>query len=115
MFDGTDDTTRRSVLKTVGSTLAAVGVAGSASADASTDDFSRGQCVYADGSNGYATVYAQCDSFDAVGRVENKKFGTVDSVCTLPDGTEWAYVVWDGASPDGWVREDDLLACVVPY
>lgn len=115
MFDSNDAATRRSVLKTAGGVLGAATLAGQATADESTNDLSRGQCVYAYADDGYAAVYAECGGWSAVGRVPNHEFGTVEQVCERYDGTDWGYVVWDDASPDGWVPETDLRACVVPY
>lgn len=102
-------TTRRSVLRTTSAAVVAtttlVGVA-------AASDFQPGDCVVADGSDGYAPVLDACGSDIYDDRVSNGEPGTVEEVCRSVEGGEYAYVTWDSASPDGWVLEHDLAHCV---
>ena len=116
MFDESGTENRRTVLKTIGGALGVASLAGSASA-VTTDGVSSGQCVYADGSNGAALVFSECGGTeeDLVGRVQNYEKGRVEKVCETLDGSVWAYVIWNDASPDGWVVEEQLTVCVTTY
>ncbi|WP_128477411.1 hypothetical protein [Halorussus pelagicus] len=113
MFNDSGAETRRTVLRSIGGALGVASLAGSASA-VTTDGVSSGQCVYADGSNGAALVFSECGGTeeDLVGKVQNYEKGRVDKVCQTLDGTVWAYVIWNDASPSGWVVEEQLTACV---
>ncbi|WP_135852127.1 hypothetical protein [Halorussus salinus] len=116
MFHDSGAETRRTVLRSIGGALGVASLAGSASA-VTTDSVSSGQCVYADGSNGAALVFSECGGTeeDLVGRVQNYEEGRVEKLCETLDGSVWAYVVWDSASPDGWVAEEQLTACVTTH
>jgi nitrous oxide reductase len=102
-------TTRRTVLRTTAATAAA---ATSLAGVAAASDFEAGDCVVADGSDGYAPVFDSCGDDVYDDRVENGETGTVREVCRTPEGDEYADVAWDDARPDGWVLEGDLAHCV---